>query len=1067
MNTVHTHGSNSKAVSEEPEHDTDKTSDGNQQEDCSNAGMEPPSTSSSSSTASNQSSTNSLLNPNSSMDNLDAPAIALLKQIFPHESTQALRELHHQRLSFATNADRKSTDSSHSVPKSNLGRLVWTTYSKKLSADAHSSPALPSWNPTELPSDFLRLPTSVAVQRTYQDDTTSQLPVTRYEFIADMEQRVWQENLWIQQQQGLASHASTMLVNPDDYFYSAILSRHPEIGLGLKLAEQAHTRRLIVHGFVAHPGNPCLSVDIQPGDNIVGINGSAIPLLLPPHHQHDQSRMAYAVQTIQQSPNPVVLHFTRPSVLGKAHFMSIQRNTSLLDSHDGSPNATSDDAESVHSASTITTSSTTMTPPRHLVTLGSGPTTQPPDQKKGSLLSAFYRKTSNVQGVTRTAKAGGKPSIHPMAKALARRGLIRGRDDEWRITQHLHQFTRRTRQWESTNTLRIHAHNHTLIPQFDPHDLPADLATLMIIDDDNVATESGASRDPTVSETGKSPSTPPLSPYSPLIPLEYRFALYGRDWEEMQEFVDEEGDLPSLNPGRSGILRRARQYPGESSTTSFTNAKLVDPNTRDVVIIPLYNIRKALSTRIVNVFMEGPNDRLAYTIWVYDVETTREWYAPIRYMQDFEELRAACMGLAPPQVGLADWDFPSSRSTRLPLLLGSPIRRNREVERSVEERDTRCRQLEHFLRGLCSLMYTCQPLSPNLAEMAIHVQSFLGVEAGLATATDWETASYHSKYNENVHETPVDRVAPKLEVQQDRVRQALKISIQKYTYRIFLLNVMKAIVSDFVDTTRSRGPRLEDIESLEVRSTLKSRAMSDLDRIQAFLDQMVDLILEGCADEMREISQRKCFSVLHSLIESDDESYWDALAREAVREQVEIEVYVPLRSVVSRLLVNGWRHEDMEVQFKIKELRKRSQSAFRIPSAHISPSHWQSVATILKEGVEMSTLPCSKLRAIVDSAREISKLYSQEHGNRSTLGADDFLPIFIFCVVRADIERPCALGVLLRTLCDKMNRIGEIGYYLACYEAAIAHIQELDLTEGQEDVLSFLSAPLTEVSLDD
>ena len=36
--------------------------------------------------------------------------------------------------------------------------------------------------------------------------------------------------------------------------------------------------------------------------------------------------------------------------------------------------------------------------------------------------------------------------------------------------------------------------------------------------------------------------------------------------------------------------------------------------------------------------------------------------------------------------------------------------------------------------------------------------------------------------------------------------------------------------------------------------------------------------------------------------------------------------------------------------------------------------------------------------------------------------------------------------MLLRTLCDPTNRIGEIGYYLATFEAAIAHIHEIDLT---------------------
>ena len=90
----------------------------------------------------------------------------------------------------------------------------------------------------------------------------------------------------------------------------------------------------------------------------------------------------------------------------------------------------------------------------------------------------------------------------------------------------------------------------------------------------------------------------------------------------------------------------------------------------------------------------------------------------------------------------------------------------------------------------------------------------------------------------------------------------------------------------------------------------------------------------------------------------------------------------------------------MEVQFKVRELRKRSQIMFRIPQDKVSPSDWQSVAYILKRGVGMSTLPCSKLRAIVEAAREISRLYQEEHGEESVMGADDFLPVFIFCKFR-------------------------------------------------------------------
>jgi hypothetical protein len=36
-------------------------------------------------------------------------------------------------------------------------------------------------------------------------------------------------------------------------------------------------------------------------------------------------------------------------------------------------------------------------------------------------------------------------------------------------------------------------------------------------------------------------------------------------------------------------------------------------------------------------------------------------------------------------------------------------------------------------------------------------------------------------------------------------------------------------------------------------------------------------------------------------------------------------------------------------------------------------------------------------------------LHTMEHGEGQMLGADDLLPIFIYSVVRAEMERPCAL----------------------------------------------------------
>jgi hypothetical protein len=314
------------------------------------------------------------------------------------------------------------------------------------------------------------------------------------------------------------------------------------------------------------------------------------------------------------------------------------------------------------------------------------------------------------------------------------------------------------------------------------------------------------------------------------------------------------------------------------------------------------------------------------------------------------------------------------------------------------------------------------------------------------------------------------------------IRPALKRRLQMYTYRLFLTDGLSAAVRSFIDSVLDNCPQLEDLEELEARgrSALKVRAMKDLGSIQSFLDFIQALILEGCEGDFRSIASRDEYASLFETISAAaprDAVLLDSLVREAVREQVEIEVYVPLRGVASRWLVRGWRHEDMEVQFKIKELRRRPRplQMSKGPIDQRGPDCWSTVSSILSEKVGRSTLPCVKLRAIVDAAREITRLYALDRAAQGPdagseapardsllLGADLFLPIFIYCVVQAEIERPCALCVLLRTLCDPMNRIGEVGYYLASFEATITHIQEVDLSaaEDAEDVASFLSVPL-------
>lgn len=70
-----------------------------------------------------------------------------------------------------------------------------------------------------------------------------------------------------------------------------------------------------------------------------------------------------------------------------------------------------------------------------------------------------------------------------------------------------------------------------------------------------------------------------------------------------------------------------------------------------------------------------------------------------------------------------------------------------------------------------------------------------------------------------------------------------------------------------------------------------------------------------------------------------------------------------------------------------------------------------------------------QLDALVAVAHAIPALYRAEHPDERSrqLGADDFLPIFIYVLVNSRMERVVALTLVLETLCDPKKIMGEAG----------------------------------------
>ena len=146
----------------------------------------------------------------------------------------------------------------------------------------------------------------------------------------------------------------------------------------------------------------------------------------------------------------------------------------------------------------------------------------------------------------------------------------------------------------------------------------------------------------------------------------------------------------------------------------------------------------------------------------------------------------------------------------------------------------------------------------------------------------------------------------------------LKRSIQQYVYRIFLLPSVEQLISTFVNAAMKKvmtvapGPSKPTLHQFKVD---KGEATKDVEKIRDFIDQVQELILDGCHDDFVSMSQRRDFA---ALVDDSDNSIRDNLFREAVREQTELEVYVPLRSTISKYLVYAWFNEDMEMKHKMK-----------------------------------------------------------------------------------------------------------------------------------------------------
>lgn len=195
--------------------------------------------------------------------------------------------------------------------------------------------------------------------------------------------------------------------------------------------------------------------------------------------------------------------------------------------------------------------------------------------------------------------------------------------------------------------------------------------------------------------------------------------------------------------------------------------------------------------------------------------------------------------------------------------------------------------------------------------------------------------------------------------------------------------------------------------------------------------------------------------------------------KSAIRRQIEVEVYVPNATKLRIILSKSYAIKEKELKANMSKIFHQSQSFFGIPTTQISPSSWDVVINLLRD-IKLKTLPCDRLECLLLAAKEIPLQYSKEHSydssntfqnsnssindgnidnnnnsnnssssnnhikssnnnssnNRSNLmilGGDDFLPIFIYVIVKAQINDVYALNEELQAICDPDKKISETG----------------------------------------
>ena len=459
------------------------------------------------------------------------------------------------------------------------------------------------------------------------------------------------------------------------------------------------------------------------------------------------------------------------------------------------------------------------------------------------------------------------------------------------------------------------------------------------------------------------------------------------------------------------------------------------------IVIPVQNLRPAISTRVIRA--EERDNHVCYLIWVMDVKSGAEWIVRRRFSAFFE-FRETLISI---RKSIASLEFPPKRLS---------------MAENASLLSERLYLLQKFLRKTCSLLCV-NSLHPSTARVQQALQTFLDVDQRMDTIHILETEALNENFgiNSNLQvyahsvmqmsvmdrvydgfiDTFLDAAEGDLSKQytEDGARDVLHV-VQNYMNNLHAV-MFDGTVSDSCDIIKHIQNQVSSKWIQSIGNVVDEQVADS----RGFRSGIPGTIVKTSSNDSGDVSLdskgekkvREKYAERVQIMNALDEDKAQELARSAFRRQVEIEILVACNSRLIAVLENGFQQSEDLLQEIMKSLYSNPQTFYGISITKISPTSWERIVVMLQK-VRNKTLVHDRLKYFLSICLEIPALYEQEHpGNPEHLGADEFLPIFIYILVQARIPKLLALNEELQSLVDPDQKMGETGYYLATLEAAI------------------------------